>query len=64
MTTFTVTDMTCGHCVKSITQAIHEVAPEALVLCDVNTKQVRVGGDFEPKVVAAAIVSAGFHLQN
>ncbi len=63
MMKFNVTDMTCGHCVKSITEAIHAVAPDALVLCDLSTKLVQVDGEYLPQDIENAIKDAGFHSQ-
>jgi copper chaperone len=61
MLTLSVSDMTCGHCVKSITEAVHAVAPEALIRCDLALKQVQVDGRFQPKDVQHAIEQAGYH---
>lgn len=36
MSTFSVPDMTCGHCVRSITEAIQAVAPQATVSTDLE----------------------------
>jgi len=60
MTSFQVIDMTCNHCVKSITNSVHSVAPEAGVLCDVSTHTVSVSGEHDPKRVEQAIKEAGY----
>ncbi|EKU28693.1 hypothetical protein C660_18666 [Alcaligenes sp. HPC1271] len=44
MSTFSVPDMTCGHCVRSITEAIQAVAPQATVSTDLEKHQVTVQG--------------------
>ena len=44
MSTFSVPDMTCGHCVRSITEAIQAVAPQATVNTDLDKHQVTVEG--------------------
>ncbi|HRL21874.1 heavy-metal-associated domain-containing protein [Alcaligenes sp. SDU_A2] len=44
MSTFSVPDMTCGHCVRSITEAIHAVAPHASVKTDLDLHQVTIEG--------------------
>ncbi|QRF91858.1 heavy-metal-associated domain-containing protein [Alcaligenes faecalis] len=44
MSTFSVPDMTCGHCVRSITEAIQAVAPQAIVSTDLEKHQVTVQG--------------------
>jgi copper chaperone len=60
MTSFQVTDMTCNHCVKSITTSVHTVAPEASVLCDVAAHTVTVSGAHDDKLVEKAIQEAGY----
>lgn len=50
MPTFKVPDMTCGHCVKSITEAIKEAVPQAEVSCDLGTKLVTVSGADTDKI--------------
>ncbi|MFQ6747711.1 heavy-metal-associated domain-containing protein [Bordetella pertussis] len=35
---FHVPDMTCGHCVKSITQAVQQAVPQALVQIDLAAR--------------------------
>lgn len=57
---FKVPDMTCSHCVKSITNGIHSVAPEAEVLCDLETKKVTVSGVTDAKMIEEAIREAGY----
>ncbi|MEO7244084.1 MAG: heavy-metal-associated domain-containing protein [Rubrivivax sp.] len=42
MITFSVNDMTCGHCVGSITSAVKAVDPQAQVHADVATHQVQI----------------------
>jgi Copper chaperone len=44
-TTFTVPDMTCGHCEKSVRSALGEALPGAAVTVDLAGKRVTVGGD-------------------
>lgn len=39
---FRVDDMTCGHCVRTITAAIQATDPRAEVAVDLATRQVRV----------------------
>ena len=50
MTSFSVNDMTCGHCVSSITKAVMAVDPGALVRIDLATQRV----DIEPTEADAA----------
>lgn len=42
MVTFEVQDMTCGHCVSSITQAVRAIDPGAQVTVDLATHRVQI----------------------
>jgi copper chaperone len=57
---FQVQDMTCQHCVKSITAAIHEVDASAQVQCDVATHEVVVVATIDQTVIKQAIIEAGY----
>ena len=46
-TTFTVPDMTCGHCEKTVRSALAEVLPGAAVEVDLAARTVKVAGDAE-----------------
>ncbi len=63
MTSFQVSDMTCGHCVKTITNAVHAIAPDSMVQCDVATKKVVVQGEHNAADVESAIREAGYTVQ-
>lgn len=58
---FDVPDMTCQHCVKSVTNGIHAVAPDVSVLCDLDAKKVTIAGATDPKLIETAIRQAGYH---
>jgi len=57
---FTVADMTCGHCVKAITAAVTTAVPGAQVSVDLAARRVTVGNAADPEVVAAAIAEEGY----
>lgn len=42
MITFEVDDMTCGHCVSSITKAVRAIDPNAQVTVDLATHRVQI----------------------
>lgn len=42
MIAFQVDDMTCGHCVGSITKAVQSVYPNAHVVVDLAAKRVEI----------------------
>lgn len=54
MISFEVQDMSCGHCVGSITQAIKSVDQNAAIRVDLATHRV----DIEPAVADAAALRA------
>ncbi|TWF54695.1 heavy-metal-associated domain-containing protein [Neorhizobium alkalisoli] len=43
--TFTVSDMTCGHCEKTVRGALEDVLPGAAVTIDLSAHKVTVEGD-------------------
>lgn len=61
MLAFRVDDMTCGHCVRAITKAVHTGAPGASVVVDLAQHMVLVqGGATTAATVASAIANAGY----
>ena len=63
-TTWTVTGMTCGHCVASVTEELLEVDGIEAVDVDLPTGAVTVtsAGPVERADVAAAVDEAGYAL--
>ncbi|NMK44936.1 heavy-metal-associated domain-containing protein [Achromobacter sp. Bel] len=57
---FQVPDMTCGHCVKTITGAVSEAAPGATVAVDLPTHRVTITGTDQADKLEAAIRDAGY----
>ncbi|GAA3021213.1 copper ion binding protein [Streptosporangium longisporum] len=63
VTTYTVTGMTCGHCVSSVKEEVGEVAGVTGVEVDLETGRVEVSGDApEDAAVRAAIEEAGYQV--
>ncbi len=60
-TTFTVTDMTCAHCEKTIRGALADALPGADVKVDLSTHTVAVGGD--ASLAETAMRDAGYSPQ-
>ena len=59
--TFTVTGMTCGHCVMTVTEAIGEVDGVVAVDVDLATGATLVrGDDVDEAAVKAAITGVGY----
>lgn len=57
---FTVEGMTCGHCIRAVTRAIHALDPEARVDVDLSAGIVTVIGDVTAEQAAAAIAAEGY----
>ena len=57
---FTVQDMTCGHCVATITGAVKSVDPDGRCEIDLAARRVKVDSAFPADRIAAAITKAGF----
>jgi copper chaperone len=61
MLTFEVNDMTCGHCVSSITKAVVAVDHEAKVTADLATKRVHISAAHaNAQALTEAMTDAGF----
>lgn len=60
MLEFHVPNMTCGHCARSVTEAVKAADPAALVQIDLPTKTVEVESDLPREQVAARLAEAGY----
>jgi copper chaperone CopZ len=62
--TYTVTGMTCGHCVASVTEEVQEIPGVADVDVQLETGALTVTGDgVTDEAVKAAVEEAGYQLQ-
>ncbi|MFE3201376.1 heavy-metal-associated domain-containing protein [Embleya sp. NPDC055664] len=62
--TFTVSGMTCGHCVSSVTEEVSEVAGVTDVVVELASGLVTVTSaqPVDPDAVRAAVVEAGYEV--
>ena len=60
MQTFTLPQMTCGHCVRAVTQAVHEADPAAQLTFDLPTHQVQVQTTAARAELVALLTQAGY----
>ena len=62
--TYTVSGMTCGHCVSSVTEEVSEVAGVTDVQVDLDSGRVTVTADAPVSAdqVRAAVEEAGYSL--
>lgn len=61
---FDVEGMTCGHCVRAITRAIHTLDPDARVDVDLAQGIVTVEGAILADDAADAITNAGYTVRD
>ncbi len=55
-----VNDMTCGHCVKTITQTVASIDADARVQADLATKRVRIESSHSAAELSKALDEAGY----
>lgn len=60
MLEFDIAALSCGHCVRAVTEAVHEVDPAARVDVDLASKHVTVQTAAERAQVVAALAEAGY----
>lgn len=63
-TTYTVTGMTCSHCVASVTEEVSDVPGVSDVEVDLDSGRLNVTGPepVDPQLVAAAVAEAGYEV--
>ena len=60
MQVFNVQGMSCGHCVKAITNAVQAKDPAASVRVDLAAKEVGVESSLSPEQVIEVISEEGY----
>ncbi|SDU74519.1 MULTISPECIES: heavy-metal-associated domain-containing protein [Pseudomonas fluorescens group] len=63
MQVFNVQGMSCGHCVKAITQAVQAMDPAASVRVDLAAKEVGVESALNADQVIEAIREEGYEVK-
>jgi len=63
MQTFNVQGMSCGHCVKAITQAVQARDPAAEVQVDLGAKTVQVQSSLSVDTVVEVIKEEGYEVR-
>ena len=58
--TFHVQGMSCGHCERAVTQAVHAVDPQAQVRIDLASGQVDVNTAAPREALSRAIAEEGY----
>ncbi|MGN6252637.1 MAG: heavy-metal-associated domain-containing protein [Marmoricola sp.] len=62
MSTYTVTGMTCEHCVRAVTEEVGAIAGVTGVEVDLASGRLTVEGRASDAEVAAAVDEAGYQL--
>lgn len=57
---FQVQGMTCGHCVKAVTEAVKTLDPKAEVQIDLASGKVQVQSEQDRAAIAGAIEEEGY----
>jgi copper chaperone len=60
---FVTEGMSCQHCVRTVTQAVQEVDPEAQVKIDLASQRITVESATEKDQIVHAIEEAGYPIQ-
>lgn len=60
MIEFEVQNMSCGHCIASVTKTVKQTDPSAEVQVDLKSKRVRVESTEERATFARALTEAGY----
>ncbi len=60
---FDVVGMSCGHCVRAVTEAVHGLDQAAVVQVDLPAGRVTVQSDAETARLEAAIANAGYEVK-
>jgi copper chaperone len=63
-TQWKVSGMSCGHCVRAITQAIQALDPQAQIQVNLAQATVNIESSLTQAAIAAAIEEAGYAVQS
>jgi len=59
---FTVEGMTCGHCERTVTKALHALDPQAKVVIERTHDKVQVDSTHSREALAQAIREEGYRV--
>ncbi|MFO7779303.1 MAG: cation transporter [Nitriliruptoraceae bacterium] len=60
--TYSVPDISCGHCKSAIESEVGELSDVASVLVDIEARTVTVDGEASDEAIHAAIEEAGYEV--
>jgi copper chaperone len=57
---YDIPDMSCGHCVATVTKAIKMADPDAIAAVDLASRKATVESRIDPQAIGAALEDAGY----
>ncbi|PPE68030.1 heavy-metal-associated domain-containing protein [Caldimonas caldifontis] len=60
MIELTLKDMTCGHCVRTVTQTVQKLDPQARIEIDLPAQRVKIETQQPPEAVRQALAEEGY----
>ena len=60
MIELTLPTMTCGHCVKTVTETVQRIDPKATPQIDLPTHRVRIESSQPPEAFTKALTEEGY----
>ena len=60
MITLTLPTMTCGHCVRTVTETVHKVDAQATLTIDLPTHRVQITSAQPAEAFTAALAEQGY----
>jgi copper chaperone len=63
MIELTLPDMTCGHCVRTVTATVQKVDAAARLQIDLPTHKVQIESDQAPEAFKTALADEGYPAQ-
>jgi copper chaperone len=63
MTKFSIPDMTCGHCKKTVEEAIHQVDTKATIEIDLEKHVASVASSVDVQQLISALDDVGYRAQ-
>ncbi len=60
MIELTLKDMTCGHCVRTVTQTVQKLDPQAHIEIDLPHQRVKIETQQPPEAVRQALAEEGY----
>jgi len=64
MSTFEVLGMNCGHCTKTITEAILNADQSAQIETNISSKTVKVSSTLDSNKIKGIITEAGYEVRS